>query len=92
MAVLDDDAVEAILRHMNDDHASDSLLICQRLGGVPGATSARMVGLDDEQAVFAATVDGQEVPVLLPWSRPLTSRAQVREEVVRMHDAAVAAG
>lgn len=92
MPTLDDDAVRAILAHMNDDHADDTLLICQRLGGVPDATAARMVGLDDHQARFEADVDGRPVAVALPWSRPLESRAQVREEVVRMHDEAAARG
>ncbi|RCV56707.1 hypothetical protein DEF23_01890 [Marinitenerispora sediminis] len=70
---------------MNDDHADDTLLICRALGGVPSATAARMVGLDATGGDFAATVDGAEVAVRLAWSAPLTERAQVRHEVVRMY-------
>ena len=34
------DAVEAIKRHMNDDHADDALIIVRGLGGRPEATTA----------------------------------------------------
>lgn len=85
MPVLDDDAVRAILAHMNDDHRSDSLDICRSLAGVTDATAARMSDLDDHHAFFEVEVDGGTRVVELPWSRPLESRAQVREELVRMH-------
>ena len=40
------EVVEAITRHMNADHAEDSLLIVRSLGDLPEATEARMTGLD----------------------------------------------
>ncbi|MFC7330274.1 DUF2470 domain-containing protein [Marinactinospora rubrisoli] len=80
--------MRAITRHMNEDHAADTLLICRALGGVPAATAARMTGLDATGGDFAATVAGTEVPVRIPWSAPLTERAQVRREVVRMYQEA----
>uniref|UniRef100_UPI002594DDC9 DUF2470 domain-containing protein n=1 Tax=uncultured Gordonia sp. TaxID=198437 RepID=UPI002594DDC9 len=42
------DVVAAVLAHMNDDHADDSLLICRALGGRPDAVAARMTGFDHE--------------------------------------------
>ncbi|QFY05949.1 DUF2470 domain-containing protein [Nonomuraea phyllanthi] len=76
------DAVEAIKRHMNDDHADDSLIIVRALGGRPGATSAVTSDVDAEAIEF--TVDGGE-RVRVPWGETLTERAQVRKAVVRLY-------
>lgn len=81
------EVVEAICRHMNDDHADDCRRMVEGLGGV-AATSATMVGLDGDRAVFSARTGDGEVEVVLPWSERLTERGQVRVEVVRMHDEA----
>jgi hypothetical protein len=79
------DVVTAILRHMNDDHAADSLLIVQA-NGEPGAVAARMTGLDAAGGDFAAVLPGgREEGVRIPWSETLTERAQVRAEVVRLY-------
>lgn len=91
------EVVAAIARHMNDDHAEDNVTICRGLGGQPATVSATMTGLTPEGIVFAATVeptDGEpadQVEVVVPWSEPVTERAQVRTEVVRMHTEACAA-
>ncbi|MBW8483418.1 DUF2470 domain-containing protein [Actinomadura parmotrematis] len=78
------EVVEAIARHMNDDHPADCLEIVQALGGRPDATAARMSGLDATGIAFTVTVPGGERAVRVPWAEPLTERAQVRREVVRM--------
>lgn len=85
------DVVAAIMRHMNVDHAEDSVLICQALGSQPKTVQARMTGMDDLAIDFQATVDGGEVAVRIPWSQQLTERAQVRVEVVRMYQEACSA-
>ena len=52
-----------------------------------------MSGMDADGIDFEATVAGGGTQqVRLPWSTRLTERAQVRAEVVRMHDEAVARG
>ena len=79
------DVVDAIRRHMNEDHAEDSLLICRALGGVLNATAAEMVGMDAEGIDFAATVGGQPTAVRVAWSQPIIDRTQVRPEVVRLY-------
>ncbi|MFY1636325.1 DUF2470 domain-containing protein [Solwaraspora sp. WMMB335] len=80
------EVIAQIARHMNDDHAADSLLICRALGGAGQATAARMTGLDADGIDFVATVDEVEVPVRVPFARRLTERVQVRREVVRMYE------
>ena len=73
------------MRHMNNDHAADSLLIVKALGNEPSATAASMSGIDSEAIEFLATVGGASKKVRINWSAPLTERAQVRPEVVRMY-------
>ncbi|WP_433220516.1 DUF2470 domain-containing protein [Dactylosporangium sp. CS-047395] len=86
-----EDVIAAVSRHMNDDHEDDNVLIVRALGGRPDATGARMTGMDGEGIDFTATVNGQAVPVRVPFSRPLTERAEVRPEVVRLYREACAA-
>lgn len=87
------EVVEAVRRHMNEDHAADGLLICQALGGQPSASAATMSGMDGAGIDFVATVNGEPVAVRVPFSRPLAARAEVRPEVVRMYrEACVALG
>jgi hypothetical protein len=79
------EVVDAVCRHMNDDHPEDCLRIVRGLGGVHGATAAAMTGLDAEAASFSATTGAGPVAVTLPWSHRLEQRTEVRAEVVRMH-------
>lgn len=81
---FDPDVVAAVARHMNDDHAADSLAICRTLGGQPAAEQATMTGLDAHGVDFTAVVDGRDVAVRVPFSTPVADRGQVRAEVVRM--------
>jgi putative heme iron utilization protein len=84
------EVVTAVMRHMNDDHAADGLIICRALGGQPAATRATMTGMDQEGASFVVAVDGHDVPVRIPWGEPITTRAQIRREVVRWYQEACA--
>lgn len=77
-----DDAVEAIKRHMNDDHSGDALIIVRGLGGRPDASTATTSHVDAEAIEF--TIDGGE-RVRVPWGETLTERPQVRMAVVRLY-------
>lgn len=50
--------VRAVVRHMNDDHAADSVLIVRVHGGVPDATEAVMTGMDAAGIDFAVRAGG----------------------------------
>ena len=82
------EVVDAITRHMNDDHGADNLRIVQALGGHPDATSAIMTGVDGDGIEFAASGPDGEVPVRIPWPERITERPQVRTAVVALHDRA----
>jgi hypothetical protein len=75
-------AVEAIKRHMNDDHAEDALIIVRGLADRPEASTAVTSGVDAEGIEF--TIDGGE-RVRVAWGEKLTERAQVRKAVVRLY-------
>ncbi len=87
------EVVEAVMAHMNGDHAEDCVVICRALGGRPDTIAARMSGMDAEGIELRATGPHGELPVRIPFSEPLTERAQVRAEVARMyHESAAALG
>ncbi|HEY1175819.1 MAG TPA: DUF2470 domain-containing protein [Phytomonospora sp.] len=79
------EVIAAITRHMNHDHAADTLLICRGVGGMPTATAARMTGFDGDGGDYAVTVDGVEEPLRILWERPLRERPEVRPEIVRLY-------
>jgi hypothetical protein len=85
------EVIAAVARHMNEDHAADSLLIVRALGGRPGAEAAEMTGMSAAGIRFAAHGPDGVAKVDVPWSAPITSRGEVRTEVVRMYEQACAA-
>lgn len=83
---FDEDVVAAVLSHMNDDHTDDSLVIVRGFAE-PRATAATMTGLDAEASEWSADVDGEKLPVRIPWLGPVADRADIRREVVALYDA-----
>jgi len=85
---FDDATVEAVLGHMNDDHADDSLTIV-RAHGYPAATAAEMTGVDEHGGTWHVTDGTAEASVRVSWpGGPLRERAEIRTAVVALHDAA----
>lgn len=85
---FDHDTVDAVLAHMNDHHAEDSLTIV-RAHGYPAATSAEMTSLDEHGATWHVVDGHAEAGVRVSWpSGPLHEAAGVRREVVALHAAA----
>lgn len=84
------DVVAAVCRHLDDDHADDTLLIARPLGGVPTATAVRAEVVDVAGLHLVATVDGVEQPVHVPFLEPAFGRPQIRTAVVALHERALA--
>lgn len=83
--------IDAVVTHMNDDHAEDCLLLVRALGGLPAATAATMTSMDPEGLVFEARLaDGPQV-ARVAWPSVPTDRADVRRQVVVLHELAAAA-
>ena len=82
--------VLAVLRHMNEDHAHDSLLIVRTLGAQPTATSVVLTSIDPDGATYKAMLPtGDSIDVILGWSSTITERPQFRGEFARWYQEAV---
>lgn len=91
MTSFPDDVVDAVCRHMDDDHADDALLIVRRLGGRPDATSVRTTSVDSLGIDFLAQTPQGEAPVRVPFGEPARERADLRRAVVALHQQAAGA-
>lgn len=87
MTTFDDSVVQAVLTHMNDDHADDSLLIVRAFAD-PQATTATMVGLDATAGRWTAEVEDTTTAVEVPWPIEVTERADLRKAVVVLYEQA----
>lgn len=87
MTTFTPDIVNAVISHMNGDHPDDNLLIARAFGN-PAATSATMIGLDHNGGEWTITTDGESEHLTVPWSGPITERAEIRREVVVLYDRA----
>ena len=81
--------VSAVLSHMNGDHQGDNLLIARAFGSTDAET-ASMTTLDENGGTFAYTAAGSEHEVTVPWTAPISERAEIRREVVVLYDRACA--
>ena len=90
MPTFSADIVTAVLRHMNNEHMDDALLISQAFGSAD-ADSATMTDLDENGGTFMYSVGAAEHTVVVPWTAPISERAEIRREVVVMYERACAA-
>lgn len=87
MTDFDPDVVAAVTAHMNDDHAADSLLIV-RAFAEPGASEARMTGVDREAGEWVVVIAGRDQTVRIPWLESVSDRSGLRAAVVDLYAAA----
>lgn len=85
--------VEAeVLRHLNNHHGDDHLLIVQELGHRPGARSAVAVGVDTAGIDFVVDGhghgDGDGDRVRLSWPQPVSDRAAIRAAATALYQQA----
>ncbi len=82
------DVVDAVLTHMNDDHADDSLVIV-RAHGHPAALSAELTGVDEHGGTWHVVDATGEASLRVTWpGGPALDRAALRREVVATYAAA----
>jgi heme iron utilization protein len=73
-----------ILSHMNEDHADALLAYCHALTRATDATQATMTGVDRYGFELSALTAAGARPLRLPFSRTLTTVAEVRAELVAL--------
>lgn len=89
--VFDDAVIEAVLRHMNTDHADDNLLIVRAFGPVAEAavTDAEMIGFDGDGSDWRVRRGESVEELRIAWpGGSISERPAVRREVVALYDAA----
>jgi putative heme iron utilization protein len=86
---FDPEIVTGVCGYMNANQAENNVFMVQVLGGQPEATSATMVGFDATGVDFAASVASEEIPVRLPWTREISTRDEVREQLFSLLDRAM---
>lgn len=89
MPTFSPEIVSAVLAHMNGDHLDDNLLIARAFGS-PDADSATMTTLDENGGTFTYAVGDEHYEVTVPWTAPISERAEIRREVVVLYDRACA--
>ncbi|MEO7348675.1 MAG: DUF2470 domain-containing protein [Terrimesophilobacter sp.] len=89
MTTFDADIVAAVIRHMNEDHPDDNLLVVRAFGDID-ADSAVMTGLDGSAGVWSYTSGSDTHEVAVAWSQQISERAEIRREVVVLYEAACA--
>lgn len=87
MPTFSPDVVSAVLRHMNDDHRDDNLLIVRAFAD-RAADAATMVDLDEHEGRWSYSVEGEERRAAVPWSSTISERAEIRREIVALYDRA----
>lgn len=91
--VFDDAVIDAVLRHMNTDHADDNLLIVRAFGPAYDAeiTGAEMIGFDGVGADWRVILGDTVEQLRIAWpGGAISERPEVRREVVALYDAACA--
>ncbi len=83
-----DDVVQAVLAHMNDDHAADSLVIV-RANGAPDAIAATMTDLDTTAGTWSVVTAEGRRELVVAWLGPVADRSDLRRAVVELHTAAL---
>ncbi|HET8868231.1 MAG TPA: DUF2470 domain-containing protein [Agrococcus sp.] len=82
-----DDVIEAVVHHMNGDHADDQLAIV-REHARPDAASATLMTLGADGLAFDVEVpEGPELVierVIIPWPIAIRERADIRRAVVML--------
>lgn len=75
---------DRICKHMNDDHADAVLTYAHVFGKTPEATAAVMQSIDLEGMTLDAEVNGERVPVRVPFAAPLADAKEAHYVLVDM--------
>ena len=75
---------DAIIEHMNADHADANLEYVRVYANVPEATSARMIAVDGLGMELVATTPRGLQPARVNFDEPVDSKEAVRKAVVAM--------
>lgn len=82
--MLDADAVQRIISHMNDDHADAVLLYVQAFAERPQAGEAKMIAIDSHGMDIEYLEGENELSCRVAFAKPLAHAGEAREVLVAM--------
>jgi hypothetical protein len=83
------DVIEGICGYMNDGSMRQNLTeIVQALTGDDTITEAKMTGFDGDGFDVDTVADGGKGTARLNWTRPISERAEVREQLLLLFERA----
>ncbi|EDX85984.1 hypothetical protein S7335_3687 [Synechococcus sp. PCC 7335] len=75
---------DRICKHMNKDHAEAVLTYAHRYGNQTEATAATLTAIDHTGMDLTAEVDGQMLPLRIPFDHELKDAADAHTTLVAM--------
>jgi len=81
---IDPKVSDRICKHMNKDHAAAVLTYAQRYGDQTEATAATLTAIDNAGMDLTAEVDGQSLPIRIPFDHELKDAADAHTTLVAM--------
>ena len=81
---LSETAVDAIVTHMNEDHADAVLGYVHRFAALPSAEAASLVSIDASDMIIRATTNGSTEIVRIAFDHPLRDADDARDTLIAM--------
>ncbi|MBL1201861.1 heme iron utilization protein [Nostoc linckia z18] len=73
-----------ICNHMNEDHADAVVLYAKAFGGITDAITAQMLSIDADGMDLTAQVNGENVPVRIPFDHVLADSEDAHQTLIAM--------
>lgn len=73
-----------ICNHMNEDHADAIVLYAKAFGGATDAIAAQMLAIDSEGMDLTAQVNGEAVPIRIPFNHVLADAEDAHQTLIAM--------
>lgn len=73
-----------ICQHMNEDHGDAVVLYAQAFAGVANATTAQMQAIDAQGMDLTAQVNGETIPVRIPFDHVLADAEDAHQTLIAM--------
>lgn len=87
MSPFDDETVSAITTYMNTNHAELLLQIVRSQSSRADAAAALLIDISGTAAIFNIGTIDKPLRIEVRWNRPITTRAQIREELFELAQA-----
>ncbi|MBD2612238.1 DUF2470 domain-containing protein [Nostoc punctiforme FACHB-252] len=73
-----------ICNHMNEDHADAVVLYAKAFGGITDAITAQMLSIDADGMDLTAQVNGENMPVRIPFDHVLADSEDAHQTLIAM--------